>query len=135
MIQFYFLSILCNALAGYALITDLEAKSSLLDGIRTYVLDETFRLVLGVMTFVVGFFKILSVIRGDIPVVGDLFPAITGLLAGFSLLFDFYKSRSSIVDEKTVKIESFLVSNRKWVGYAALIAAGTHFLFPTVLFF
>lgn len=135
MIQFYFLSILCNALAGYALITNSEAKSSPLDGIRSYVLDETFRLILGVMTFVVGFFKILSVIRGDIPVVGDLFPAITGLLAGFSLLFDFYKSRSSVVDEKTVKIESFLISYRKWVGYAAIIAAGAHFLFPTVLFF
>jgi|UniRef100_A0A7C3IG57 TctA family transporter len=135
MIQFYFLSIICNALAGYALITDAEAKSSILDGIRSYVLDETFRLVLGVLTMVVGFFKILSVIRGDIPVIGDLFPAAAGLAAGFSLLFEFYKSRSTIIDEKTEQIESFLSANRKWVGYGAIAAAGAHFLFPTVLFF
>ncbi|WP_304242177.1 hypothetical protein [Gracilinema caldarium] len=135
MIQFYFLSIICNALAGYALITDSEAKSSIFDGIRSYVLDETFRLVLGVLTMVVGFFKILSVIRGDIPVIGDLLPAITGLSAGFSLLFEFYKTRSTVIDEQVEKIESFLATNRKWVGYAALVSAGAHFLFPTVLFF
>lgn len=135
MLQFYFLSILCNALAGYALITDSEAKSSILDGIRSYVLDETFRLVLGVLTMVVGFFKILSVIRGDIPVIGDILPGAAGLVAGFSLLFEFYKSRSTVIDEQTEKIETFLTTNRKWVGYAAIISAGTHFLFPTVLFF
>jgi len=135
MIQFYFLSIICNVLAGYALITDTEATSSILDGIRSYVLDETFRLVLGVLTMVVGFFKILSVIRGDIPVIGDIFPAAAGIVAGFSLLFEFYKSRSSVIDEQTEKIVGFLSGNRKWVGYGAIAAAAAHFLFPTVLFF
>lgn len=135
MIQFYFLSIICNALAGYALIADAEAKSSLFDGLRSYVLNETFRLVLGVLTMVVGFFKLLSVIRGDIPVIGDLLPAAAGLASGFSLLFDFYRSRSDVIDERSVKIENLLSANRKLVGYGSIAAAGAHFLFPTVLFF
>ena len=45
MIQFYFLSILFNAIAGYALVVEADARASVLDGLKSYALDETFRLV------------------------------------------------------------------------------------------
>ncbi len=134
MIQFYFLSILCNALAGYALLANADSPSSPLDGIRSYVLDETFRLVLGVLTMATGFFKILSVVRGDIPVIGDLFPALMGLSSGFILMYEFYKSRATVTSKESQKIEGIFIKNRKWFGYLTVISAGTHFLFPTVLF-
>ncbi|GAB1481261.1 hypothetical protein MASR2M78_00760 [Treponema sp.] len=133
MIQFYFLSILLNAIAGYALITDDESGSPL-HGIREYLSDETFRLVLGVLAVVTGFFKLLSAVRGDIPVIGDLFPSLAGLAAGFSLVYEYYRSRTSISSEKAERLELLFVKNRKWIGYSALLAAFAHFLFPTVLF-
>ena len=134
MIQFYFLSILFNAIAGYALVVETDSRGSVLDGLKTYALDETFRLVVGVMTMAVGFFKLLSVVRGDIPVVGDLVPAAAGLSAGFGLIFEFYRTRSTLEGHGSEKIEHIFVRNRKWFGYLAMASAGAHFLFPTVLF-
>ncbi len=134
MIQFYFLSILFNAIAGYALALDQDARPSSLDGIKSILSDETFRLVLGVMTIATGFFKLLSAVRGDIPVVGDLYPSIAGLAAGFALVFEFYRARSALASDVSERLELVFVKNRKWIGYGAMVAAVTHFLFPTVLF-
>lgn len=132
MIQFYLLSVLLNALAGYALIAEKDASAPRGEGLRYYLADETFRLVLGVLAFATGFFKILSATRGDLAVIGDLFPAVAGLLSGFALLLEFYRSRSTI-ETANEKIDFVFVKNKKWIGYGAAAAAALHFLFPTVI--
>jgi hypothetical protein len=134
MIQFYFLSIVLNVLAGYILafgadVDDIDLESK----IRIPIHTETFRLVLGVVTILVGLLKILSAIQGDVPVIGDLVPALAGFLAGFILIFEYYRSRSAIDFEHTEKIEQFLMNNKKWIGFLAIAVAVLHFLFPTVL--
>ncbi|MDR2740234.1 MAG: hypothetical protein LBB68_10455 [Treponema sp.] len=135
MIQFYFLSILLNGLSGYVLITDSDDGDAGLDtGFRLSFKNETCRLILGILTIVIGFLKILSVVQGDVPVIGDLIPALAGFLAGFALVFEYYRSRSTLEPEHTEKIETLLVHNKKWIGLLALVAAGLHFLFPSVLF-
>jgi hypothetical protein len=135
MIQFYFLSILLNGLAGYVLITNPDDEDTGLDtGFRLSLKNETYRLILGILTIVIGFLKILSVVQGDIPVVGDLIPALAGFLAGFVLVFEYYRNRSTLEPEHTEKIEMLLIHNKKWIGFLALTAAGLHFLFPSVLF-
>jgi hypothetical protein len=134
MMQFYFLSILYNAVAGYALLCAPESKPSALDGLKSYLLNDTFRLVLGIMTMSTGFFKVLSSVRGDIPVIGDLFPAVAGLAAGFILVFEYYRARSLILSAGAERIEQLVGKHRKWFAYIALTSAGTHFMFPTVLF-
>ncbi|HCM25971.1 MAG: hypothetical protein A2Z99_17175 [Treponema sp. GWB1_62_6] len=134
MIQFYFLSILLNALAGYALVLDQDDRTPVTGGLREYLLDETFRLVLGVLALSTGFFKLLSAVRGDIPVIGDLVPSAAGLASGFALVFEFYRSRSTILSDASERLELIFVKNRKWLGYGAMAAAVAHFLFPTVLF-
>jgi hypothetical protein len=135
MVQIYFLSIFLNALTAYVLIiggeeeeTDSEPK------FRFSIHNETFRLILGALTMVTGLLKLLSPVAGDVPVVGDLLPALTGLAAGFVLVFDFYRSRSSLASEQTEKIEGLLARSRKWIGFAAVAVAALHFMFPTVLF-
>lgn len=133
MLQFYFLSVLLNALAGYILISEddvgvLEFKSSF------SLKDETLRLVTGILSVVTGLLKILSPVEGDVPVVGDLVPAITGFLAGFVLIFEYYRGRTSLeITANVDRIDRILVSNKKIIGVAAIIAAGLHFLFPKVL--
>jgi len=133
MLQFYFLSVLLNALAGYILISGddvgvLEFKSSF------SLKDETLRLVTGILSVVTGLLKILSPVEGDVPVVGDLVPAITGFLAGFVLIFEYYRGRTSLeITANVDRIDRILVSNKKIIGVAAIIAAGLHFLFPKVL--
>ncbi|GHV78560.1 hypothetical protein AGMMS49944_03510 [Spirochaetia bacterium] len=136
MIQFYFLSIVLNALSGYVLTREPKDEEPDLDtvGFHWSLQNETTRLILGVLTIVVGLLKILSSVQGDLPVIGDLIPALAGFLAGFALVFSYYRSRSTLESEHTDKIEHLLMHNKKWVGFFALAAAGLHFLFPSVLF-
>ncbi|MDR2742943.1 MAG: hypothetical protein LBB98_12435 [Treponema sp.] len=135
MIQFYFLSILFNALTGYILgIEQKEDEDSLEKGIKFSSRNGTFRLVLGVLTMVTGLLKILSASRGDIPVIGDIVPAIVGLVGGFVLIFEYYNSRSALNTEKSEKLARFLDHNKRWIGFIAIASAALHFLFPSVLF-
>ncbi|MDR0760614.1 MAG: hypothetical protein LBF74_11000 [Treponema sp.] len=135
MIQFYFLSILFNGLTGYILsIEQKEDEDSLEGGIKLSFRNGTFRLVLGVLTIVTGLLKLLSSTRGDIPVIGDIVPAIVGLGAGFILIFEYYNTRSALNTEKSEKLALFLEHNKRWMGFIALASAALHFLFPSVLF-
>lgn len=131
MVQFYFLSIALNLLAGYALSYDQEADSA--RGVRELFDDETFRLVLGLFSAAVGLFKLLSVTRGDVPVVGDLLPALSGLGAGTALVLEFYRRKTTLEFRFSEKLDLVFVKNRKWLGLGAIAAAVAHFLFPTVV--
>jgi hypothetical protein len=135
MIQFYFLSIFLNGLSGYTLVRNADDDFAAPEaGFRLAIHNETFRFILGIATIITGLLKILSSVKGDIPVVGDSIPALAGFLSGFILVFEYYRNRSSLEPEHTDKIEQVLIHNKKWVGYFALAAALLHFLLPTVLF-
>lgn len=136
MLQFYFLSILLNTVTGLVLIfTDRNDSDRSDDAkIPAIIRDETFRLVLGVLTSVTGFFKLLTAVRGDVPVIGDLLPALAGLAGGFTLLYEFYKTRSTLDQENLHPIIQKIVSSKRYVGFSCIVAAVFHFLFPTILF-
>lgn len=136
MLQFYFLSILLNAITGAILLftdgDDLDV--SLSEKIPSIMRDETFRLVIGILTGVTGFFKLLTAIRGDVPVIGDILPSLAGLAGGFTLLYEFYRSRSDVEGTALPPVIKSIVTSRRYVGFACLGAACLHFLFPNVLF-
>ncbi len=135
MIQFYFLSVVLNLVGGYALlIHDTPEKGTKFDGVRGFLQDMTVRLVLGVLAVIVGFFKLLTVMRGDIPIVGDFLPAIAGLASGFSLLLEFYRGNSNVTTETLENMERVFTANRRIVGTSAMIVGFVHFLFASVLF-
>lgn len=133
MIQFYFLSILFNLMAGYTLVYSEPEKLSATNPFSALIQNETVKLLLGVLTFISGFLKILSSVRGDIPVIGDILPALCGLAAGFTLLLDYFKSRSTLAEAGTGIVYTVFHTNAKWIGIAAIISAVLHFVFPTVL--
>jgi uncharacterized membrane-anchored protein len=134
MIQFYFLSILFNAVTGYILCSERKEDEVSLDmGLKVSFHSDTFRLILGILTMLTGLLKLLSATQGDIPVIGDLIPAIVGFGAGFILVFEYYNSRSSLNTEKAEKFVLFLEFNKKWMGFIAIASAALHFLFPSVL--
>jgi hypothetical protein len=134
MIQFYFLSIVLNALAGYLLFSGDESDALEFKG-GFSLKDETFKLVVGILSALTGLLKILSSVEGDVRVVGDLVPAITGLLGGFVLVFEYYRNRSSPeISDGAEKMDRFFSANKKIIGIVSLVAAVLHFLFPRVLF-
>jgi hypothetical protein len=126
------LSVFLNALCGYALINSEDQGVLGIKG-GFSMSDETVRLVLGILAMVTGLLKLLSSVEGDLPVLGDLIPAIAGFLAGFALIFEYYRSHTTVETEQAERIEGILSRNRKVIGFLAIIAAALHFLFPKVL--
>lgn len=151
MAQFYFLSIVFNVIAGLVLIYGSDfTKAEKLPAENNEEADSgkkkpelfseiplfengNFRLVLGVLTVLTGVMKILSVFRNDIPVIGDLLPALASLLAGASILIEYYLVSSSIEDALPENVNRLFIEGRKYIGFFAVIAAVLHFIFPQVL--
>jgi hypothetical protein len=135
MIQFYFLSILLNGLAGYILaFGGDEPEASIEAGVKPSLNNGTFRLILGILAVVTGVLKLLSPTEGDIPVVGDLIPALLGLGAGCILLFGYYRERSTLESENMNRAAEAVGRHEKWIGFVLLGSAALHFLFPKALF-
>jgi hypothetical protein len=136
MIQIYLLSVVTNILAGVALSIDgVEDRLRISSVFNADLFSSSgFRLGLGIATFLAGFFKILSVTSGDVPVVGDLIPALSGVIQGMILAVLYYQSRSEVSSPALDAINKVFVSNRSMFGTAGILIGFLHFLFPTVLF-
>jgi hypothetical protein len=136
MIQIYFLSILLNFTAGVVLSAGLlEKRFSLAEGLEETVKEKSsFVLVLGILTILVGVLKFLSVVEGDVKVVGDFFPAVIGIGAGLSLLSSYYRGRTDVLPAETSGFNSFLEKYQVIIGLAAVAVALLHFFIPRVLF-
>jgi hypothetical protein len=148
MIQLYFLSVFFNGLAGYLLVSDSNDPAwdnKEFDDTGTFSLhNETFRLILGILTAITGLLVLLSpytvliikdgipISRG-IPVIGDLVPSLVGIAAGFSLIWSFYRNRSTLSGGKLEQLGETFLKNKKLLGIAVLAVAGLHFLFPQAL--
>ena len=132
--QFYFLSIVMNLLAGSAIIiTNAPDKGTAFDGIRHFFSDMTVRLVVGILAATIGLLKLIIVMRGDIPVIGDIIPAFAGIASGTKLFLEFYQKNASVTTDTLDKFNSFFEKYGKTLGFAAVAAAILHFLIPQVV--
>ncbi len=129
MVQFYFLSVFMNLLGGLSLmLSPITSQRPAIAGLRVFLRDPTVSLVTGILAAVVGAFKLLTVIRGDIPVVGDFLPAVAGITVGSTLILEHFRGGQGS------RFEVFLLEHKAAIGLSAIIAGGVHFLFPMVLF-
>ena len=143
MIQFYFLSISLNIIGGFLLASEYLFNKfsglSAFDGLTSFFENNPVRrFILGCFCFFVGILKFISVIKGDIPVVGDLLPALFGVLIGFILIYEFYKERSKDkMNEAPSPMDSLqatLLKYKNAIGIAGIIISVFHFILPRVLF-
>jgi hypothetical protein len=136
MYQIYLLSVLTNVLAGVALsVGGMDEKLHLSSVFNKELMEnDGFRLGLGIVTFVVGFFKLLSVSEGDVPVVGDILPAISGLVLGMILLLQYYRSRSTVSSPFVDTLDNIFGKNSAVFGTVGILIGILHFLLHRVLF-
>ena len=140
MLQLYFLSILANIVGGLALSSGyLEERLSGVTGLKEFFAGKPgLRVSIGVVAVVAGILKLLSVTKGDVPVVGDLVPALTGLIVGVALLVERFKEKSSVPVESQsgilAVVDRLVLRNRNMIGIASAVVGGLHFLIPGVLF-
>jgi hypothetical protein len=134
MLQFYFLSIVANILAGLALAAEqLAPRFPGLAPFRDLLSRRFTRAALGVLAAVVGFLKLL--IRSsaaDVPVAGDLIPALAGMAMGASLLLHVAREKTDLPPMS--RLERAAQSYRTPLGIAGIAAGILHFLLPGALF-
>lgn len=138
MVQFYFLSVLCNCIAGYMFAFGSNQEISA-DNIKPNekfgFLNKNFLLILGIITFITGVFKLITPFHSKVPVFGDLIPAVAGIVSGFCLLLDYYNDATTIPIALPEKIDSILIKSRRYVGIIVMVSAVIHFLIPAVPLF
>ena len=133
MIQFYALSIFVNIFTGLLLSEDGKSeKAGIMMKISELLQDKGTKFVLGLFAVLIGFFKILTPIQGDVPVIGDLFPALSGLAMGAVLLVDFFKTSPDVSSETIEKVDSVIARNGKYIGIVGILSGILHFLVPGV---
>jgi len=134
MLQLYFLSILCNGLAGFLFVYGDAFESKSADGNSKAAFKGGFRLIVGIITAVTGLLKLLAPVR--VPILGDLLPAVAGIVAGFMLMYGFYRDHNPGSDDegKIDRVGNVFLQYKKQIGIACMVVAALHFLFPHALF-
>jgi hypothetical protein len=136
MLQFYFLSIFVNILAGLTLTADyLGERFKAFLPFKDLFGKSNVKTTIGISAFVVGFLKLL--IRStptDVPVVGDFLPAVAGLVMGAGLVLGIIKERGAEPADKVGGLEKAVMTYRVPLGIAGLVISALHFLVPGALF-
>jgi hypothetical protein len=135
MLQFYFLSILLNSLTGLTLIFNsyTEKSQDSLKNVPDFFTNNTFKLVIGILCCFTALIKLLTSFPGSILIMGDLLPAVVGVLGGIAVLFDYYMNNSPSETKLNPKLETIFVTNKKYIGVLCVLSALLHFLFPRVI--
>lgn len=136
MLQFYFLSVLLNCLAGLILVLNKSSQTEsnkLIEKAPELFSNKTFRLVIGILCCFTALIKLLSSFPGAIPIIGDLIPSVAGVLGGVALLVDYYLAQSPSETKLDPRLEIIFVNNKKYIGILCILSALLHFLFPKVI--
>jgi hypothetical protein len=137
MLQLYFLSIVCNGLAGYILFAGNEKDMGEKGGFP--VKNPTFYLIWGIVCAVVGVLKLLSPapkldFTPGVIIVGDLLPALGGLFAGFLFIFGIFRQNKISKSAELDRVGSNLLALRKPIGIGIMTISLLHFLFGQLIF-
>ncbi|MCR5612128.1 hypothetical protein [Treponema sp.] len=153
MVQFYFLLILLLILTGVILIasdssTEIDSDNFNIDSDNSakgkihnvkaslendsILSNETFCLVTGALCTLIGFIKLFfaySKTGKGIPVVGDLLPSLLAMAGGLTVVLEYYSN--SFADHSLPDfVETIFFANKKYIGFACMVAGVLHFIFP-----
>ena len=139
--QLYFLSVVLNGITGFLFIFgDTGENVSVEKSMKFSLFSGGFRLILGILTALVGFLKIFLPYKdpssgSGIPILGDFLPALAGIAAGLMLLFGFYREHSAKFENENDldRIGNAFLRYKKVAGFALIAVALLHFLFPSAL--
>jgi hypothetical protein len=137
MLQFYFLSVATNLLAGLSLSSTWFGKK--FPGLAAAVSGLNGRvgkLATGLAVLLVGFATLFVPVEPPL-VLGDLYPSVMGMAMGIALLFEVFKQDALLPGERTEKAsrqERGRIGSRTTLGVLGIVAAILHFFLPERLF-
>jgi hypothetical protein len=133
MLQFYFLSVSVNLLAGMTLSSDWFGKKFPGVAAAVSVLNtRRGRLALGLTTILVGLGTLFVPAESPL-VLGDLYPSVMGMAMGIALLFEVFKQDALLPgerSEKPGKPERRPIVYRTTLGVLGIASAVLHFFLP-----
>jgi hypothetical protein len=137
MFQLYLLTVLANILAGLTLSsTYFSEKFPQFSDFSGFMSNQTYRLILAIISIIVGIANIFPTYEGDIVFFGELLPFIAGVTAGILLLVDFVSTRQDLNMGKTAeiadKVERISKPYLTIVGIIVVIIGMVHALIPQV---
>ena len=145
--QFYVLAVLANLVAGLTLASDMWLnRLPILASLKQVLETTVFKRTVGIASIGIGILKLMFYAApGQIPVVGDLIPALAAIVAGSALSIDVLQLRPPAEDEETEEISeprtNTLQELKMWasayclpIGLISVGAGILHFLFPRVPF-
>lgn len=136
MVQFYLLAVVVNILGGLMLSSEmLGERIPMVRSLRESLsFNSVTRIVIILVMLFVALFKILSVTEGDVPVVGDLLPALSLVALSAVYFLEYYEDRANVKTPAFEKLETVFIGNKSIIGIIAVVAGVAHFIFPRVLF-
>ncbi|MBN1524766.1 MAG: hypothetical protein JW904_09795 [Spirochaetales bacterium] len=133
--QLYFLSIVFNSFGGLILIADnFSEKYPFFSKLSSMSKNIGFRLILSILTIIIALI-ILVWSFDSIPVIGDFFPAVAGILVASTLILDYMSSKSEPVSDTVKLLNGALVNNKLFIGIGAIVVSILHFFLPAVPMF
>lgn len=135
MFQLYLLTVLTNVLAGLALATGfLTERFERFSEYTDFMSNSVYRIVLALLSLLIGFINLFPTYSGDIAVLGDLFPSLAGIATGILLLTEYMSSRKSEDESKTVelaeKVEKLSGPYLTIVGVTSVVIGILHAILP-----
>ena len=131
MFQIYFLSVLCNISVGLFLFFEGKITNSMYFGPK----KKISMVILGFASFIIGIVKLFVVCQPDVIFLGDLLPAIAGILGGMCLLINFSLEYGKNQLRLNPVLQTIFVDWKKLVGIFAFIVGVLHFILPQVRVF
>jgi len=129
-LQFYFLSIVSNIIAGTVLSSDsLSRRLPMLAPLAGPFSSRRGKLLSGLAVLLVGVGTLFVPAAGTI-VVGDLLPSAAGMIMGIALLFEVFKQDALLPGEHPEKSDRAPVGYRTTLGLLGIAAAVLHFFLP-----
>ena len=136
MYQVYFLSVVTLVLASVSAGFDRFDEQIRVGAFfsRDLFTSPGFRLGLGLITALVGFLKFIVVAGSGTVIVGDLLPAVAGIVLGATLTMMFYKAKATVESDTAATLERLLIGNASNFAMLGLLIAVLHLLLPRVIF-
>jgi len=130
MFQIYFLSVLLNILVGLFLIYENK-----IENYNLIIQKPLLIMILGFASIIVGIIKLFVVAQPDIVIIGDLLPAVFGIVGGFCILLNYFLlyGKNEIILKPVV--QKIFVDWKKTIGVLALVVGILHFIIPQVRVF
>lgn len=131
--QIYFLLILCNIIMGIILAKNfLNTKFENFTQVNQLLSSEILQVTIGCIGAIVGLLALVLRYRGNLIIVGDLFPATTAILGGITLFIEYIAGEDSTESSIIKFIKNIFLKNRTILGFVAIAAGIIHFIAPSL---